>query len=308
MSVECLMSEQGEPNAEASVVGGQHGQSAGSMLRQAREAAGVDIAALAFSLKVPVKMLEALEGDQWSLLPDLAFTRALAASVCRTFKLDPVPVLERLPALTQKLILPNGSGLNTPFRGASGSGRAAATLRHLSRPLVLSVIALLLGAVALILVPSVAPLSFKLSSVTPDVAVTPASRVPAMPTGPAEVAGEVQAPLPSAATSAPEVAVPAATASLAGPQSTLTSDVQTPPSGESVVFKTIGPSWVEVSDARGVTVLRKLMQAGESASVSGAMPLSVLVGKADVTRVEVRGKLFDLTSISRDNVARFEVK
>ena len=37
--------------------------SGGAMLRQAREAAGLHIGALAVSLRVPVKKLEALEAD-----------------------------------------------------------------------------------------------------------------------------------------------------------------------------------------------------------------------------------------------------
>jgi cytoskeleton protein RodZ len=54
--------------------------------------------------------------------------------------------------------------------------------------------------------------------------------------------------------------------------------------------------------------LRKTLAAGETASASGALPLSVVVGRADSTVVEVRGKAFDLAPVSRDNVARFEVK
>ena len=71
--------------------------SAGTLLRQAREASGLHIGALSVSLKVPVKKLEALEADQYDLLPDAVFARALAASVCRTLKVDPGPVLSRLP-------------------------------------------------------------------------------------------------------------------------------------------------------------------------------------------------------------------
>jgi cytoskeleton protein RodZ len=54
--------------------------------------------------------------------------------------------------------------------------------------------------------------------------------------------------------------------------------------------------------------LRKLMTAGESAGASGALPLQVTIGKVDMTDVQVRGKPFDLKSVSRDNVARFQVK
>jgi cytoskeleton protein RodZ len=52
-----------------------------------------------------------------------------------------------------------------------------------------------------------------------------------------------------------------------------------------------------------------MLSQGETAGASGALPLSVIVGRADVTEVEVRGKPFSLDAVtSKDNVARFEVK
>ena len=75
-----------------------------------------------------------------------------------------------------------------------------------------------------------------------------------------------------------------------------------------VVFTAKVQSWVEVKDARGAVPLRKILVPGEAVAASGALPLSVIVGKADSTQVQVRGKPLDLVPLSRDNVARFEVK
>jgi len=80
------------------------------------------------------------------------------------------------------------------------------------------------------------------------------------------------------------------------------------PASGIVLFRAKAASWVEVTDAKGVVALRKLLAAGEAGAASGAMPLQVTVGRVDVTEVEVRGKPFDLRPVSRDNVARFEVK
>ena len=74
------------------------------------------------------------------------------------------------------------------------------------------------------------------------------------------------------------------------------------------MFRTKSPSWVEVTDAKGVVAVRRLLAPGEAAGASGALPLQVTVGRADATEVQVRGKPFDLQAVSRDNVARFEVK
>lgn len=75
-----------------------------------------------------------------------------------------------------------------------------------------------------------------------------------------------------------------------------------------LMVRTRGESWVQVRDAAGRVVFEKKMVQGDSAPVSGVLPFSVVVGRADVTDVYVRGKLFELNSVSRENVARFEVK
>lgn len=75
-----------------------------------------------------------------------------------------------------------------------------------------------------------------------------------------------------------------------------------------MVFRAQGPSWIQVIDATGAIVLKRELVAGETASAVGALPLAVVVGRADVTTVEVRGKPMDLAPLAKNNVARFEVK
>ena len=112
------------------------------------------------------------------------------------------------------------------------------------------------------------------------------------------------APQPSAVAS-PPVAVSVATAVPAAPAAAV---AVSPAAAGIIVFKAKGESWVEVTDARGTVVLRRTLAAGEEAGVSGVLPLAAVVGRVDATQVEVRGKAFDLGAVSKDNVARFEVK
>src|SRR5512140_448635 len=130
----------------------EDGVSAGTLLRQAREAAGLHVAALAVSLKVPVRKLEALESDRYDQLSDAVFVRALASSVCRTLKIDPQPVLDRLPQSTAPRLIQDSDGLNAPFRGPRDGARPAWP-EQLSKPVVLTVFGLLLGALVLIFLP-----------------------------------------------------------------------------------------------------------------------------------------------------------
>jgi cytoskeleton protein RodZ len=75
-----------------------------------------------------------------------------------------------------------------------------------------------------------------------------------------------------------------------------------------LIRATTGQSWVQVRGSDGKVVLERLLSPGQSAAVPGTPPWSVVVGKADVTEVLVRGKAMDLAAVARENVARFEVK
>ncbi|GAB4206042.1 MAG: DUF4115 domain-containing protein [Tibeticola sp.] len=284
------------------------------MLRAAREAAGLHVAALAVSLKIPVRRLEALEAERWDELPGAVFTRALAASVCRNLKIDPEPVLSRLPAAPRSQLAASERP-GAPFREGTpttSSHRPSAPFEG-SRALAFVVGALVLGAVLLWIWPFVSP-QFARSPATesqPAPLQEPAqASVP--PSFPAQeslaAAGTQPAPMAAAESAAsgvapgPRLAAAAVPASMATPAAAASG-------GSLLALSARGDSWIEVTDARGTVVLRRLLKDGETAQLdAAATPLSVLVGRADVTDVKVRGEPFDLAPLARNNVARFEVK
>lgn len=304
---------------------------AGTQLRQAREAAGVELPALAVALKVSVKKLEALEADRLDLLPDAVFVRALASSVCRNLKIDAAPILQQLPGTTVPRLQYDQAGLNTPFQ-APGDVSKIPFWDRLSRPMVLAAMAVLMGALVLIFLPSTeqrADLGVIVSrsvSATPERVEVPEPEPAAL--APAETKAK-PAKSPAAATVAekpvanekppaadksppPEKAVAVAAASPAAN----TGGVQDAPapvkrkyaSTGIVVFRTQGPSWIEVTDGNGAIQLSRLVEPGEVIGASGPLPLKVTVGAADLTEVEVRGKPYSLESVTRQNVAHFEVQ
>ncbi|HNN35099.1 MAG TPA: helix-turn-helix transcriptional regulator, partial [Ottowia sp.] len=128
-------------------------RSAGQMLRALRESAGVDPALLASAMKVSPQKLDALENDRLDELPDVTFARALASAICRAFGTDPAPVLERMPVSAPGLRPVAQAPINEPFRRSS-DGPATVLAGGLSKPLAIGVIALLLGAAALWLLPT----------------------------------------------------------------------------------------------------------------------------------------------------------
>lgn len=312
------MSESGPTSDESVTEGGPSvvPTGAGAMLRAVREAQGLHIAMLAVSLKVPVKKLEALESDRYDLLPDMVFVRALAASVCRALKIDAGPVLAALPRSDFPKIRTDESGLNATFNDAvSGAGNTLQS--NLTKPLGIAVLLLLVGILVITFLPSKTandpvtafpqedtPVVIPMPPVVSDGAA-PISQAPQMPasvaaltlsnsmnvTGSVNVANLASAPVSGA--SAP-VTSPAPTAA-AGGESVLTLHAN-----ES--------SWVEVVDAQGVLRMRKTLVKNETVPVTGALPLAVVVGRADAVSVVIRGQPFDTVPVSTNNVARFEVK
>jgi cytoskeleton protein RodZ len=320
------------------------GVTAGMLLRRAREAAGLHAETLAANLKVPVRKLEALEEDRYDLLPDAVFVRALASSVCRTLKLDAKPVLSRLPQTTQPRLVPDTEGINAPFH-APGDGPGPRLVDQMSRPVVLTVGALLVGALVLVFLPYVQSGIEAVSQANRGDPVMPppgaAATVPSSPVAvetasapsagaplePASASGAVptaaaltQLPDPAGGTVASPATAAAQASTAAGPGTPLPAASSIPitvgqvpvtaaNNGSGIVaFRTKGQSWVQVSDGSGATVFRKLMESGETAGVNGSLPLSVVIGSVQATEVQVRGKPYNLAPVSKDNVARFQVK
>jgi cytoskeleton protein RodZ len=288
--------------------------SAGSMLRSAREAEGLQLSDLAASLKVPIKKLEALESDLFELLPDAVFTRALAASVCRTLKIDSALILDRLPNTERPNLKTDEAGINTPFR-ASGSGAGIVSLRLLFKPSVAVVLILLLGVLAMYLMPAtplaqLAELAKPARPLFPLVAPgdSPINEIQSASGGGTQTEQTTSSnPIAtSPQQDAPAASLAASTDMAASVPILAGSAPETP--GKVVVFTGRGTSWIEVVDKQGAVQVRKTIQSGEVIEASGVLPLTVVVGRADTTDVQVRGKPFDLLQISKDNVARFEVK
>lgn len=313
----------------------QAGPSAGVLLRQAREAAGMDIAALAASLKVTIPKLQALEEDDYASLPDAVFARALASSICRTLKIDPAPVLERLPHGVMPRLLPEKPALNTTFR-QPGERRMA--LPAVPRGAALAVLALLFGAAAVYFLPEGVLRWEHASEEGATVAMPPAGSALPLPAQAPDVqeqsgtAPEVPLPMASAA----DVPAPAAAETVAASRplgalpapvqqamATLPTLVAAPSAsaaaaasvassalvGESVLqFVAREQSWVQVRNPAGAVVFERVLRPGESALVPGQPPWAVVIGNASATEVRVRGQVFDTSSATKVNVARFEVK
>jgi cytoskeleton protein RodZ len=276
-----------EPQHEASEAPAAHSTpTAGAMLRQARQAQGLHIVALAAAIKVAPRKLELLESDRFDELLDATFARALAQTVCRVLKIDAEPVLAKLPAASGHGLDRVAGGINAPFRERSARSEPA-SWSLLKKPTVWGPLLILLGAAALWLLPKGMGTSGRQPA--------PAASAPAVALATAPPAVVETAPSPQDVAPVVAAAKPSSGEALAATPSALT-------------LRTSGQSWVEVIDARGQPLLSRLLQPGESVGIEGAAPLRVIIGNVAVTQMSFRGQPVDLKTSARDNVARLELK
>ncbi|RYF79298.1 MAG: helix-turn-helix domain-containing protein [Comamonadaceae bacterium] len=273
--------------------------SAGQMLRQAREAHGLHIDVVAAALKVPTQKLAALESDNIDALPDPVFARALAASVCRALRIDPVPVLDKLPGAPRAALADADRSMsgNIRHQAQRNSVRAGMTGRP-SRPLLAVVGLLLVGALVLFLLPQSATeqIGAAWSRLTGSDTTASADGAASADGVVVEATQPLPAPVPAPVVEAPPTPVEP--------------PPPAPASADLLVFVARGEAWIRVAGAGGKTVFERTLKDGETGRVAQAeLPLAVTVGRAAVVDVKLRGQPFDLTSIARTGgVARFEVK
>ncbi len=289
-------------------------------LRQIREASGLHIAALAASLKVPVRKLEALEEGRYDELPDLTFARALASSACRQLKADPGPVLAEIPSAHMPQLGDSQQAINAPFKGDPGVAASDST-GWFRRPAVLIALLVLLAATGLALLPAwkdmpgqgaLSSLMSWFSGSSP--AVVSSEDPPGMVSVPLvipEVSGAVDTPaaaaLPAATALSREITLPADVQEEAAVEAE--KEAAPAKSGAGLLsLEATGDSWVEVIDGAGKVQIQRVLKKGDVISFSTTPPYSVVLGRTDSVKVSVRGNAFDTAPFARNSVARFEVK
>lgn len=312
--------------------------SAGQLLREAREGRHMSIQALASALKVPVAKLQALEDDRWDLLSDVVFARAVALSICRVLQIDSAEILALLPKAGVSKLSTNPEGINTPFkdktlRSSMSSGSDSGRGRAVKLLAVLAIVAV--GGAGLYFVPQWTQSEVDAAAVHPgnvDIASSAlvsaiestqaapavvaaaqpvaesAAVAPAAPAAPESASALLVAALPDNTAAAP---VPP-TAPVAAPQPaavpTPAADAPVAAAKRALRIAVAEQAWVQVRNAQQQVVMEKIMSASDVYETDAARPLSVVIGNASVSNVEIDGVALDLARSSKNNVARFEVK
>ena len=296
---------------------------AGQLLRLARQKAGMHLAVLSVTLKVPVRQLEALEADELDPGKGPVFYRGLASSVCRHLQTDPAPILALLPQ-TKAQLQPLGRTVE-PLESEGSLGISSIPWGRMASSKVFwgaALMVLLTGAFLWLPAPSQWVWMDDIKSLMADEVVSQEVIEPMVVT-PALVLGS-PAPLVDASTATPAATAASATTQVTAPAvalmppvlpvspvqpSTIAATVSTPSgAGPEWVFSATSDSWLEVRNAQKTVVWSGVVKAGESTRIQSPLPVSVVVGRAQVVTATLRGQPFDLKPHTQVTVARFEVK
>lgn len=267
--------------------------SSGKLLRQARQASGLKLTELASSLKVSVEKLEALESDDFSVFPDVVFMRALAASVCRSLGVDSISVLA---------LMPNGAQARLPLDQESVNTNLSYKSKNKSFLFFVIGSVFLLISVLFFISKKIDDHYYSLnSSINYFKGIFFSIDGGGFELNSLEYSGGKNLSNKDQKT----ILIENDRKEKSEVNNKISDSKEKYLDG--IFFRARNSSWIEVKNKEGVVILQRTLMAGESIEVSDKFPLFVIVGRADMTDVFVRGLPFDLISLSRNNVARFEV-
>jgi len=284
-------------NAEAVEVQAQEAMpealpSVGTLLRNARESRSLPVADIAQALKLGQRQVEALERDDWSVLPGTTFIRGFVRNYARLVDIDPAPLMERLENLLEKPVDTLAVPAAAPARISSASKSRDGLVVGIGGLL------LILAALAYFLLPNDLTAlrdawQGLLGGTEVAVETAPPPAVPAQETlfPPDTSAQQLIAPQAAPAEGATPQPAPAVPAEAAVATSQLR-------------FVLSQASWLEVRDRDDTVIFSQRLIAGTEQTVEGRGPLSVTIGYAPGVKLLHRGQVVNLEPHTRGDVAR----
>lgn len=248
----------------------------GARLRTAREAAGLTIDDVAARLRMPGRVVQSLETEDWSRLGAPVFVRGQVRSYSRLLGLTTAPLMD---ALTVGQVEP------TKLVSRSHIPKAQWWAEQIGRRLVYIVLTLSLA------IPVWVATRQHLAGTAEGVAALDTPVDPAAPA--AQEVDRTPRTVVASMTPVASSGHPAATAASA--------------TGAEIVLRTTGKTWLEVVALDGSTLAKELLPAGAERRYAASQVRRMTIGNASAVALESRGRPVDALASARANVARFEV-
>jgi cytoskeleton protein RodZ len=282
----------------------------GQRLKKARELRGLGVDQVVAELRLSRRIVEGMESDDYSVLPEPAFVRGYMRRYAQLVKLSPDDIAARFDesyAADTATPEPDARPRN-PIQLLGDIARPRLRMSRLLPWVSLAVISLFVAgffwarqddAPAPVETETVVPESAPVeAAVTPLPVMAPAAEVAPVNVLPAP-AGPADLPAPVGAGVMPSATAPAA------PLSSSPLPVAAGPDHLRVVL--MADSWVSVTDASGKSLVSALRKRGETLALTGAAPFAVNVGNAAGVTMTINGKTVDLAPHTRGAVATLSV-
>jgi len=250
---------------------GNFAQGCGSLLKQAREKAGMSREDAARQLKMPERVLKSLEDENWQQLGAPVFIRGQLRSYAKLLKVDIDPYLQQAqlqPIRPAELI----SHSHTPHYRR--------VMESIARRAVYVVITAAIAVPVWVATQSHIDQSDD-SRTTASLDVVPSEAMTAGDDG--QASRQQAAPYVASLTPLPRS------------------------NGNELVLRMTGDSWVQVTGPDGSTLEKGLLKSGEERSFRNGQIARIVLGNASAVEVQQAGSTVDMAPFKRANVARFTV-
>lgn len=287
----------------------------GRRLRQAREAEHLTLADVAAQLHLDVRMVSALEEDDYEQMPAPAYVTGYLRNYARLLRLPEDEILEAYDRGEETPSLLPNIDLKPAGRGSEG------LMRWVTYLVIVALAVLLLlwwfgvdsgrklptpeGTTAPAATPNAPPAtSAPGSAAAPPQPTTPPAASVAL--GQSSVAGNVSS-APKAVPHSP--ASSAATGSAPGGSSASAeaSALLGMAMPQHLTLHYSDDSWTEVYDAAGRRLVYRLVKAGETLELTGEAPFDVTLGYAPAVTIKYNGQPFDKGGSNSKDVAHFVI-
>ena len=264
--------------------------SVGSILREAREKLGMSIEDVAVQIKLAPRQIEALEADDLSKLPELAFVRGFIRSYAKILRLDVEGLLSTFHETNKDSAALPPPSVGVPYPDITNTVQ--------KQNLIWAGLGVLLAVLAVI---------FAVKNYTDPIprsgdqqgASEVSTSESAPDTGDEPVLAQTQVQKKTKAKSDSVEAKPSNPSSVALPETPVIIPLDLPPNPGELHVEFDGESWLEVKDRDGYILISKLYEPGSDDVISGNMPFSVLIGHASTSRLYFENQEVDLIPHTR---------
>lgn len=268
----------------------------GARIREARERARLSLDDMSIQTKLAKATLESLERDDYNALLEPVYVRGYYRKCAKVLNLDE----ESLIQAYAKRVTPKSPLPPAKLRLASGTELGSSSRIPVALVVLAAIAAIVAGAFYWFMQDE--PQGYPPVPVTLP---TPTVQELLPVTTPTPVA--VVDDNPSATASRPETQDLAAEPTTSEPTAAAVEPTPVPVSGgDGLMLRFVDLSWVRIEDAGGRSLANGMKQAGDTLTLSGALPLNVFLGNAPGVEVRFQGQMIDTQPFTRSNdTARF---